>query len=563
MLSGSANLNQSRWVCIIERCFLSLPNLSIWLEKCEAFIAEVTTISALIYPHSHPLFKTLWFLLRKNSHQLSTPSTVLTNTPFHHPVLMCKPERDSEFSALSSLNHCAVCTVIVHQSLVELLLENGLSNKRSFLGVSACQLQAVEQVFFAVCTPPCYPQPIDSHTPSQSLISTPCRTTPIQFPLCWPCCSGPCFPIPKLLTHQSDSKSAAVLNPVPSNSLPLSSCNLFRSISPTTSKIPSTCTQTSVSALLVSTSFPTLSTASFFLFYSIIHKCFILLTGECEKVWRLLELFLAFSCLFYPLLSSSLFFPTLASFFPFNLSTRYPLKTSNLKSFNTQLYHLNDSKFCHHLSLKHFHSSNSTTLLFSSFNLSFLHCLSPVSAQSFSQPLHVITLVLLFFSSHLMSIVLFLILSLYSMLDLVCVPEGVPALETWTVPEGISTQFPVTANTSRDKKRTPPQPSAPLLSQDPWNQTLLVTLHHQEPLWPNQNPTLQHHINSATTFLQPPKLLSQITHELDSLWIANTLLIGNIASISFMLGGSTNAMLRLCYAKSMGRVNVVNSYCLI
>ncbi|KNZ64191.1 hypothetical protein VP01_1056g1 [Puccinia sorghi] len=45
-------------------------------------------------------------------------------------------------------SHCAVCTVIVHQSLVESILEKGFRNNRSFLGVSACQLQAVEQVFF-------------------------------------------------------------------------------------------------------------------------------------------------------------------------------------------------------------------------------------------------------------------------------------------------------------------------------------------------------------------------------------------------------------------------------
>ncbi|KNZ56145.1 hypothetical protein VP01_2485g2, partial [Puccinia sorghi] len=47
-------------------------------------------------------------------------------------------------------SHCAVCTVTLHQSLVESILENGCSNNRSFMGLSACQLQAVEQVFFAV-----------------------------------------------------------------------------------------------------------------------------------------------------------------------------------------------------------------------------------------------------------------------------------------------------------------------------------------------------------------------------------------------------------------------------
>ncbi|KNZ46603.1 hypothetical protein VP01_712g2 [Puccinia sorghi] len=41
-------------------------------------------------------------------------------------------------------------TVILHQSLVESLLEKGWSNNISFLGVSASQLQAVDQVFFAV-----------------------------------------------------------------------------------------------------------------------------------------------------------------------------------------------------------------------------------------------------------------------------------------------------------------------------------------------------------------------------------------------------------------------------
>ncbi|KNZ56818.1 hypothetical protein VP01_230g6 [Puccinia sorghi] len=53
-------------------------------------------------------------------------------------------------------SHCAVCTVTVHQSLVESSLENGLSKKRSFLGLSACQLQAVEQVSFAVLCVFCY-----------------------------------------------------------------------------------------------------------------------------------------------------------------------------------------------------------------------------------------------------------------------------------------------------------------------------------------------------------------------------------------------------------------------
>ena len=40
-----------------------------------------------------------------------------------------------------------MCTVTVHPSLVESILEKGLSNTTSFLGPSACQLQAAEHVF--------------------------------------------------------------------------------------------------------------------------------------------------------------------------------------------------------------------------------------------------------------------------------------------------------------------------------------------------------------------------------------------------------------------------------
>ncbi|KNZ47531.1 uncharacterized protein VP01_632g6 [Puccinia sorghi] len=47
-------------------------------------------------------------------------------------------------------SQCAVCTVTVRQSLVESLLEKVCSNNRSFLRVSACQLQAFEQFFFSV-----------------------------------------------------------------------------------------------------------------------------------------------------------------------------------------------------------------------------------------------------------------------------------------------------------------------------------------------------------------------------------------------------------------------------
>ncbi|KNZ50980.1 putative signal peptide protein [Puccinia sorghi] len=39
-------------------------------------------------------------------------------------------------------SHCSVCAVTVHQSLVEALWEKGGSYTKSFIGLSACQLQA-------------------------------------------------------------------------------------------------------------------------------------------------------------------------------------------------------------------------------------------------------------------------------------------------------------------------------------------------------------------------------------------------------------------------------------
>ncbi|KNZ49043.1 putative signal peptide protein [Puccinia sorghi] len=47
-------------------------------------------------------------------------------------------------------SHCAVCTVTVHQILVESILEKSWSNNISFLGLSECQMQEIEQVLFAV-----------------------------------------------------------------------------------------------------------------------------------------------------------------------------------------------------------------------------------------------------------------------------------------------------------------------------------------------------------------------------------------------------------------------------
>ena len=51
-------------------------------------------------------------------------------------------------SMCSMHSHLEACTVTVHQSLVESLLEKGWSNTTSFLGISACLLQAVE---WALC----------------------------------------------------------------------------------------------------------------------------------------------------------------------------------------------------------------------------------------------------------------------------------------------------------------------------------------------------------------------------------------------------------------------------
>ncbi|KNZ58215.1 hypothetical protein VP01_1974g5 [Puccinia sorghi] len=45
-------------------------------------------------------------------------------------------------------SHCEFCTVTMHQILVELLWEKGRSKTKSFIVLSACQLQEVEQVFF-------------------------------------------------------------------------------------------------------------------------------------------------------------------------------------------------------------------------------------------------------------------------------------------------------------------------------------------------------------------------------------------------------------------------------
>ncbi|KNZ56659.1 hypothetical protein VP01_2351g1 [Puccinia sorghi] len=85
----------------------------------------------------------------------------LMNPPWHKPKPSCNDAK--QYSEKKNFLNCLklTCsmlqpschpnsTLTVHQTLVESLLENGWSDNRSFLGVSASQLQAVEQVFFLV-----------------------------------------------------------------------------------------------------------------------------------------------------------------------------------------------------------------------------------------------------------------------------------------------------------------------------------------------------------------------------------------------------------------------------
>ncbi|KNZ53706.1 putative signal peptide protein [Puccinia sorghi] len=58
---------------------------------------------------------------------------------------MLQPNCHPNFTKMFWHSHCAVCTVTVHQILVESLFEDGWSKNRTFLGLSACQLQAVEK----------------------------------------------------------------------------------------------------------------------------------------------------------------------------------------------------------------------------------------------------------------------------------------------------------------------------------------------------------------------------------------------------------------------------------
>ncbi|KNZ63618.1 hypothetical protein VP01_111g5 [Puccinia sorghi] len=63
--------------------------------------------------------------------KLHTKSALLTNTPFHSPLLMCNPERDSECSALSSLNVKLALTSSDVCQLVDVMARGQLLNLTS------------------------------------------------------------------------------------------------------------------------------------------------------------------------------------------------------------------------------------------------------------------------------------------------------------------------------------------------------------------------------------------------------------------------------------------------
>ncbi|KNZ64585.1 hypothetical protein VP01_1011g2 [Puccinia sorghi] len=85
-----------------------------------------------------------------------------------------------------------LCTVTVHQILVESLLENGWTNSRSFLGLSTCELQAVGHVLFVVfvtnmSVQSCSHQQNHPTNPVAAFLDSP-----------WQCMSySCCIPIPK------------------------------------------------------------------------------------------------------------------------------------------------------------------------------------------------------------------------------------------------------------------------------------------------------------------------------------------------------------------------------
>ncbi|KNZ59266.1 hypothetical protein VP01_1770g2 [Puccinia sorghi] len=144
-ISHQLNLDQYKPFSYI----LSIKNLMLFsvssIINNDVSINSIINLFPLLSYNAPPIFYLIWLISRRNeSSSLSIffQDTYLLLGPISGPQ-HCKKTGST---ACNILAHSAVCTVTVHQSLVESLLEKGGSNNRRFLGVSACQLQEATEL---------------------------------------------------------------------------------------------------------------------------------------------------------------------------------------------------------------------------------------------------------------------------------------------------------------------------------------------------------------------------------------------------------------------------------
>ncbi|KNZ62534.1 hypothetical protein VP01_1258g3 [Puccinia sorghi] len=127
----------------VEGLFVGLVMVAMaesWVLHCTIITVRIAT-PVLHQPLTGMIFNTS-FIFLPLYHGSWDASNSIQQLEHEHAPAKCHPNSTCLHMYMFWHSHCAVCTVIVDQSLVESLLENGWSKNISFLGLSAGQLQA-------------------------------------------------------------------------------------------------------------------------------------------------------------------------------------------------------------------------------------------------------------------------------------------------------------------------------------------------------------------------------------------------------------------------------------
>ncbi|KNZ56430.1 hypothetical protein VP01_2404g4 [Puccinia sorghi] len=149
---GAASFIPGRWGMLLYARIFFFPTCITLNNKGNINVrCEIWRLARKILSLMYEVEKLLWLRIEMPSVSLKKKLAQLPAVDMQHSPAKL-PSKLHMFAYVDFWAHmhsnCAVCTVTVHQSLVESILENGWSNNRSLLGDSACQMWSTGPIIF-------------------------------------------------------------------------------------------------------------------------------------------------------------------------------------------------------------------------------------------------------------------------------------------------------------------------------------------------------------------------------------------------------------------------------